>query len=80
MKYGIGKLACLKVDIGKTLGKLPWMSEIPLQGNGMAAIPKIFEEFNKIRIKIVKLEVSVLIVVVNDANLNFSLLSQTRQL
>ena len=28
------------MDIGKILGKLPWMSKIPLQGNGMAAIPK----------------------------------------
>ena len=32
---------CLKVDIGKILGKLPRMSKIPLQGNGMDAIPKI---------------------------------------
>ena len=23
-----------------TLGKLPWKSKIPIQGNGMAAIPK----------------------------------------
>ena len=28
------------MDIGKILGKLPWMSKIPLQGNGMAVIPK----------------------------------------
>ena len=30
------------MDIGKILGKLPWMSKIPLQANGMAAIPKPF--------------------------------------
>ena len=41
LKKGIGKLACLKVDIGKILGKLPWMSKIPLKGKGMAAISKI---------------------------------------
>ena len=41
LKKGIGKLPCLKVDIGKILGKFPWMSKMPLQGNGMAAIPKI---------------------------------------
>ena len=35
------KLVCLKVEIGKILGELPWKSKIPLQGNGMAAIPKI---------------------------------------
>ena len=29
------------MDIGKILGKFPWMSKIPFQGNGMAAIPKI---------------------------------------
>ena len=40
-RIGIGKLAYLKVDIGKILGLLPCMSKIPLQGNGMAAIPKI---------------------------------------
>ena len=39
-KKGIGKLAYLKVDIGKILGKWPQMIKIPLQGNGMAAIPK----------------------------------------
>ena len=38
------KTSCLKVDIGKILGKLPWMSKIPLQGNGMAAIPKRWEQ------------------------------------
>ena len=26
---------------GKTLGKLPWKRKVPLQRNGMAAIPKI---------------------------------------
>ena len=34
-----------------TLGKLPWKSKIPLQGNGMAAIPKrlnVFYFFDKI--------------------------------
>ena len=41
LKKGIGKLAYLKVDIGKILGKFPWISKVPLQGNGMAAIPKI---------------------------------------
>ena len=41
LKLGIRKLAYLKVDIGKILGKFPWMRKIPLQGNGMAAIPKI---------------------------------------
>ena len=40
LKKGIGKLACLKVDIKKILGELPWMSKISLQGNGMVAIPK----------------------------------------
>ena len=34
-------LAYLEVDIRKILGKFPWMSKIPLQGHGMAAIPKI---------------------------------------
>ena len=38
LRNGIGKLACLKVDIGKILGELPWMSKIPLQGNGMASL------------------------------------------
>ena len=37
---GDGKLAYLKVDIGKIPGKFPWMSKLPLQGNGMAANPK----------------------------------------
>ena len=32
LKWGIGKLAYLKVDIGKILGKLPWISKIPLHG------------------------------------------------
>ena len=41
LKRGIGKLACIKVDIGKILDKLPRMSKMPLQGNGMAAIPKM---------------------------------------
>ena len=31
------------MDIGKILGKLPWMSKIPIQGNGMVAISKITE-------------------------------------
>ena len=39
--YSVLKLAYLKVAMGQILGKFPWMSKIPLQGNGMAAIPKI---------------------------------------
>ena len=27
-------------DTGKTLGKLPWINKIPLQGNGRHAIQK----------------------------------------
>ena len=30
---------------GKTLGRLPWKSKVPLQRNGMAAIPKIFSVY-----------------------------------
>ena len=32
------------VNTGKTLGKLPWKSKIPLQGNGMPAISKIIKK------------------------------------
>ena len=41
LNRGIGKLACLKVDSGEILGKLPWKSKIPFQGNGMAVIPDL---------------------------------------
>ena len=42
IEIGVGKLAYLKVDSGKILDKFPWKSNIPpLQGNGMAAIPKM---------------------------------------
>ena len=51
LKQGIGKLAYLKVDIGKIQGKFPWMSEIPLQGNGMSAIPKSIYTFHICSIK-----------------------------
>ena len=33
-----GDYSYLKVDIVKILGKLPWMSKIPFQGKGTAAI------------------------------------------
>ena len=44
IKYD-GRIAVvsLKVYIRKILGKLPWMSKIPLQVNGMAAIQKTFK-------------------------------------
>ena len=42
LKQGIRKLAKFKVNTGKTLGKLPFTTKIPLQGNGMAAIPKLW--------------------------------------
>ena len=38
---GIRQLAYFRTNTGKTLGKLHWKSKIPLQRNGMAAIPKI---------------------------------------
>ena len=34
---------CMQIITGKTLGKLPWKSRVPLQRNGMAAIPKKIE-------------------------------------
>ena len=39
-KQGMRKLAKIKEDIGKILGKLPRTTQIPLQGNGMAATSK----------------------------------------
>ena len=30
------------IILSETLGKLPWISKIPLQGNGTAAISKIY--------------------------------------
>ena len=41
MIKGTRKLALIKEDIEKILGKLPTKNKIPLQGNGMAAISKI---------------------------------------
>ena len=35
------QLAYLKINTGKTLGKLHQISKIPLPRNGMAAIPKV---------------------------------------
>ena len=39
-KQGIRQLAYFEIITGKTLSKLTWISKIPLQRNGMAAIPK----------------------------------------
>ena len=41
IKCGLCQLAYLKIVTGKTLGRLPWNSKVPLQRNGMIAIPKI---------------------------------------
>ena len=37
---GIRQLVYFKIITGKTLGKLSWISKIPLQRNDLAAIPK----------------------------------------
>ena len=41
MIFGITQLAYFEIITGKTIGKLPWKIKVPLQRNGMAAIPKI---------------------------------------
>ena len=40
LKKGIGKLACLKVDKGKILGKLPWMAKYHYRGTAWLPFQK----------------------------------------
>ena len=47
---GIIQLAFFEIITGETLGKFHWISKVPLQSSGMAAISKIKTDCSKVMV------------------------------